>query len=162
MVTSYTQTMKTKIEYLWHLFNKEVDCAVESVNSAQNYLDEPKKRRHSTPMVCFGPRSILTKELIVRVCNSSNYPPLPILKSNAELRKTIQPREKSPLFRIAASAISLKYNNFKKEIKKAIEEEKSKAPPDHILYRLEPCFDEPKEEKEVAEILDTSKLSDKL
>jgi hypothetical protein len=143
--------MKTKIEYLWHLFNKEVDCAVESVNSAQNYLDEPKKRRRWTPMVCFGPRSVLTKELIVRVCKSQNYPPIPLLADNKELRDQNKPREKSPLFRIAASAISLKYNNFKKEVKKAIEEEKSKAPPDHILYRLEPCFDEPKEEKEVHE-----------
>ncbi len=148
--------MTTK--YLW----KELSACKKQVNSALEYLEQPKKKRRWTPTITVGPRSIATKKLIVRVCNSPNYPPLPILKSNAELRKTIQPREKSPLFRVAASAISLKYKNLEKQIKEAIKEEKSKVPPDHILYRLEPCFDEPKEEKEVAEILDTAELSDKL
>lgn len=155
--------MKTNIKYLWKTFNKEIDCAVESVNSAQDYLDEPKKRRW-TPVICFGPRSVTTKELIARICKAPNYPPIPFFADNKELREQNKPREKSPLFRVAASAISFKYENLKKQLSAAIQEENSKVfvANSELPLRIESTSDILPEEKEPAETLDTKGLSDKL
>lgn len=142
-----------KTDHLW----KEIAACKQQVNAATNYLSEPKKSRRWTPTICIGPRSTITQSLIKNVCNGKDYPPLPILANNKELRRLNQPREKSPLFKVAASAVQLKYQSLKSEIKEAIREEKSKQPPEHILYRLEPCFDEIKNET-----LDTGKLSSTL
>lgn len=132
-------------KYLW----KEISACKQQMNAASNYLDEPKKRRRWTPLITIGPKTIATKDLIIRVCGDKNYPMLPLLADNKDLREQTKTREKSPLFRVAASAISLKYNSLKTELKTAIAEEKSKDFPPQVLYRLEPFNGEIKEEKEI-------------
>lgn len=148
-----TQTRRVKFltHELWERIDKQVEKAIVG---ALDYLTTVKRRNRWTPTITIGPRSTTTQSLIKSICNGKDYPPLPILANNKELRRLNQPREKSPLFKVAASAISLKYNSLKNEIKEAIREEKSKQPPENILYRLEPYFDEPKKET-----LDTAKLS---
>lgn len=147
-------------KFLW----KELSACKQQVNSALEYLEQPKKRHRWTPTICFGPRSTTTQELIRKICSSKTYPPLPILLDNKELREQTKPREKSPLFRVASSAISLKYSNLKAEIKAAIQEEKEKTFISNVEFplRIESTSDTLPEEKELAETLDTEELSDKL
>ena len=111
-----------KTDHLW----KEIAACKQQVNAATNYLGQPKKSRRWTPTICIGPRSTINQSSIRNICNGKDYPPLPILASNKELRRLNQPREKSPLFKVAASAIQLKYQSLKSEIKEAIEQEKNK------------------------------------
>jgi hypothetical protein len=96
---------------------------IAAINAAFYYLDEPKKRKKFTRLVCIGPKTITTKELIGRI----NFPPLPLLAGNKALRESLKPREKSPLFKIVASAIGSKYYDLKEQISDAIQQEKEKA-----------------------------------
>lgn len=149
----------TKTDHLW----KELAACKQQVNAATNYLSEPKKSRRWTPTITIGPRSTTTQELIKNICNNKNYPPLPILADNKELRQLNQPREKSPLFKVAASAIQLKFQGLKSEIKEAIKQEKEKTfvgPNDYPL-KIESTDDHLPEEIQ-PEILDTKELSSTL
>lgn len=148
-----------KTDYLW----KELAACKQQVNAATNYLSEPKKSRRWTPTITIGPRSTITQELIKNVCAAKSYPPLPLLDDNKALRRLNQPREKSPLFKVAASALSSKYNSLKTEIKEAIEQEKNKqfiANTD-LPLRIE-STSEPLPLEVQPEILDTKELSSTL
>lgn len=155
--------MKTNTNYLWQLFNKEKDAQFQASNAADNYFvflgKEGRLNKRFKKTVTLGPKSLATKEFIWRITSAADYPPLPKLESNKELRKLNEPRAKSPLFKVIASKVSEKYNSVKSEVSKAIAEEKSKVPADHILYRLEYTTEILPEEKEPAEILDTKELS---
>ena len=154
--------MKISQQFLWRIFNRDAELAVKSSNAALFYLEQEKKRRRWTPTITIGPRSLVTKNLITKICGAKNYPPLPLLEDNKTLRNLTEVRAKSPLFKVAAGALAEKFYELKREIKEAIAKEKSKIPPDHILYRIESTTEILPEEKEPAEILDTKELSDKL
>lgn len=143
---------KQPTKFLW----SEILACKKQVNSALEYLESPKKKRRWTPTITIGPKTVATKDLILKVCSSNNYPSLPLLKDNKELREKTIKREKSPLFKVAKNAILEEFYKLKSELKEAIKQEKNKNPLPKILYRLEPCKEEPKEEKEI----DTKDLSD--
>lgn len=98
-------------------------------------------------VITIGPQNLITKGLIAKI----NLPPLPLLASNKALRESLKPREKSPLFKVVASAIAVKYSNLLEEITDAIQQEKQKifvGPSDYPL-RIESTEDNLPEEKEV-------------
>ena len=102
------------------------------VNAAFNYLIEPKKSRRTNSFVCLG-RDSKTRAFLRQV----KMPALPLLADNIDLRNSLKPREKSPIFEAITNAFALKANALQKKISLAIEEEKSKEEI-NILYRLEP------------------------
>lgn len=122
---------------------------IKVIDAALSYLEEPKKRRKWTPTITIGPKTLITKKVISKL----KLPPLPLMISNKELRENMKDREESPLYKIAAFAISEKFNSIKKEIKTAIKEENAKEMSPQILYRLEPESekDEPILEKIIEE-----------
>lgn len=124
---------------------------IDAINSAFFYLDEPKKRRKWTPLVTIGPKTQITKKIVEKVTSNKDYPPIPLFADNKELRNQMKIREKSPLFKIAASAISRKYYDWCMEIFDAIEQEKSKQfiGPNDFPLRIESTDEELPEEKEV-------------
>lgn len=113
---------------------------IGAINSAWYYVAGKN-------VTTIGPQNLITKVLIAKI----NLPPLPLLASNKALRESMRPREKSPLFKIAASAINNKYQFLKAELAEALEQEKAKVfvgPNDYPL-RIESTEDALPEEKEV-------------
>jgi hypothetical protein len=117
------------------------------VDNAFDYLTEPKKRRKTNDFICLG-RDSKTREFLRRV----KMPALPLLADNVDLRKSLESRQKSPLFRVVAGAISLKTSKLREEISLAVQEEKSKEIVE-ILYTLE----QPKD----GEYIDSNPLTEK-
>lgn len=120
---------------------------IAQVDNAFNYLTEPKKRRKTNDFICLG-RDSKTREFLRQV----KMPALPLLADNVSLRKSLEPREKSPLFKVVAGAIALKTSKLREEIALAVQEEKSKELIE-ILYTLE--------QPEDGEFIDESPLTDK-
>ncbi len=117
------------------------------INSALYYLEFTANKSLSPKVKTIGPSNILTKKLIGRI----NLPPLPLLVSNRSLRESMKTREKSPLFKVVASAIAVKYGNLLGEITDAIQQEKEKifVGPNDFPLRIESTDDNLPEEKEV-------------
>ncbi len=120
---------------------------VRAINAAVDYLDEPKRQKKFRRLVCIGRQTIATKELIERI----NLPPLPLLVGNKTLRESMKVREKSPLFKVVASAIGSKYQFLKEEITDAIQQEKEKVfvGQNDFPLRIELTDDNLSEEQEV-------------
>lgn len=107
---------------------------VSEVNRASDYLLSDKERpKKITPYFCLG-RGHKTRVFIKQL----NLPPIPLFQDNIELRESLKPRAKSPLFRVVAAAIASKTNDLKEQIKAA---QKLDAPTHSVLYRLEPPKD---------------------
>ena len=97
-----------------------------------SYADTNKKKSKENKLTCLG-RDSKTRLVLNRI----RMPLLPLLAKNKDLRKSLEPRQKSPLFKVVASAIALKANHLQKQITRASKQEESKE----ILYRLEPPED---------------------
>lgn len=113
---------------------------IGAINSAWYYVAGKN-------VTTIGPQNLITKGLIAKI----SLPPLPLLASNKALRESLKPREKSPLFKVVASAIGSKYHNLKEQISDAIQQEKEKVfvgPNDYPL-RIESTEETLPEEKEV-------------
>jgi len=111
---------------------------VSEVNRASDYLLSDKERpKKITPYFCLG-RGHKTRIFIKQL----NLPPIPLFRDNIELRESLKPRTKSPLFRVVAAAIASKTNDLKERIRTA--QNFSPRQDYSVLYRLEP----PKEGEE--------------
>jgi hypothetical protein len=117
------------------------------VDNAFDYLTEPKKRRKTNDFICLG-RDSKTREFLRQV----KMPALPLLADNVDLRKSLESRQKSPLFRVVAGAIALKTSKLREEITLAVKEEKAKTV-ETKPYTLE----DPKD----GEFVDENPLTDK-
>ncbi len=105
--------------------------SVGQVNKAFDYLLEIKNRpKKRSEFLCIG-RGHKTRKFL----KDFKLPPLPLLRDNLDLRTSLKPREKSPLFRVAAAAIAAKARNLNEQIKEA---RKVLPSNNSILYRLEP------------------------
>lgn len=91
----------------------------------------PRKLKRRNELICLG-RDAKTRQFLSKI----KMPALPLLLSNKELRESLKPREKSPLFGIVSNAISQKAAKLSKSVTRAIREERQKKQT-HILYRLE-------------------------
>lgn len=113
--------------------------SVIQVNEATRYLNEDKNRpKKRSEFLCIG-AGHKTREFIKHLKDNDRLLPIPLFTDNRELRESLKPREKSPLFRIVAASIASKAKNLKEEIKQAQKPYIRQEYP--ILYRLEPPMD---------------------
>jgi hypothetical protein len=117
---------------------------IKQVNAAFRYLTEPKKPLSSisfffrnVPLLCIG-RGAKTRAIIQRM----SFPELPLFADNKELRESLKPRAKSPLFRVVASTIAFKAKGIKDDIRDAINQEKNKQMIYPQLFALIPAENE--------------------
>lgn len=114
-------------------FTQFVD--VRQVNAALFYLDIEKKEKKRAKYLCLG-RDSKTREFLSKLV----LPPIPLLMDNVDLRNSLKPREKSPLYRVVAAAWACKFKNLGDEVKAALKDQASQSTYP-VLYRLEPPKD---------------------
>jgi len=114
-------------------FTQFVD--VRQVNAALFYLDIEKKEKKRAKYLCLG-RDAKTREFLSKLV----LPPIPLLADNVDLRNSLKPREKSPLYRVLAAACVYKFKSVKEEIKTALKDQTNQQTYP-VLYRLEPPKD---------------------
>lgn len=113
--------------------------SVVQVNEATRYLNDYKERpKKRSEYLCIG-AGHKTREFIKHMGDNDRLLPIPLFLDNKEIRDSLKPREKSPLFRIVAASLASKAKNLGEEIKQARKPYARQEYP--ILYRLEPPMD---------------------